>query len=505
MSPARRDDCLIVLGGLASLALLLLNEQRVAGATGLPLDDSWIHLHFARNIAEGAGFSYNPGRPVAGSTAPLWTLLIALASRVGASPLLAAKGLGIFFYLLSAISARRLALAVVPERWAGLLAGLGTILMGRMAWGALSGMEVPLAATLVTLSFLGLTRGAAWWPWVGLGLAALARPEALLLTPLALLVRPRRVGSVVGRIFIVGAILFPRALFSLTTVGSVFPATAVAKVEGGLLGLLAGTRGESLSMTFFSRPFDFLSEWGRLLLDDQPLFLLLIPAGLINLWRRRRRIWVALGALLILHPIGMALLAPYRGPAFQEGRYSSHLLPFFVVMAVCGVAWIRDLLGRRVIALAFIAWLAIEASLLWPASLRYAWGVQNINAMQVHLGRWVDRELPRDARLAVNDVGAIAFFSRREVIDLMGLVTPEILPYRRQGETGILHNLEQVCPDYLIIFPNWFPQLSARRDLFTEIYSVHLNRNLVSGGDTMVVYETVWNRWRVDVSPCPRT
>jgi hypothetical protein len=34
---------------------------------GFPLDDSWIHLTFARNLARGWGFAYNQGEPVAGS------------------------------------------------------------------------------------------------------------------------------------------------------------------------------------------------------------------------------------------------------------------------------------------------------------------------------------------------------------------------------------------------------------------------------------------------------
>src|SRR4026207_1010669 len=49
----------------------------MAGPVGLatfPLDDSWIHLQFARNLAEGRGFAYNPGVPVSGSTAPLSTV-----------------------------------------------------------------------------------------------------------------------------------------------------------------------------------------------------------------------------------------------------------------------------------------------------------------------------------------------------------------------------------------------------------------------------------------------
>jgi hypothetical protein len=39
---------------------------------------------------------------------------------------------------------------------------------------------------------------------------------------------------------------------------------------------------------------------------------------------------------------------------------------------------------------------------LIPAAGRYAWGVQNIEAMQVDIGRWVAANTPSRARLAVN-------------------------------------------------------------------------------------------------------
>jgi hypothetical protein len=93
-------------------------------------------------------------------------------------------------------------------------------------------------------------------------------------------------------------------------------------------------------------------------------------------------------------------------------------------------------------------------------------------------------------------VGAIAYVSRREVVDVMGLVTPAIIPYRQRGEAGVLGYLERACPDYLVIFPAWFPALSAMTERFTPIYRVRLAHNTVAGADEMVVYETPWNRWR---------
>jgi hypothetical protein len=140
-------------------------------------------------------------------------------------------------------------------------------------------------------------------------------------------------------------------------------------------------------------------------------------------------------------------------------------------------------------ALAVIAvYLVLAVPALVPASTRYGWAVQNINAMQVHLGRWLDRELPRPSRVAVNDIGAIAYFSRREIVDLMGLVTPAIIPYRREGEGGVMRYLMETCPDHVVIFPAWFPKLAARDDLLEPRYRVKLERNEVAGADEMVVY-----------------
>jgi hypothetical protein len=197
----------------------------------------------------------------------------------------------------------------------------------------------------------------------------------------------------------------------------------------------------------------------------------------------------------------MAAVAPYRGPAFQTGRYSTHLAPLAIVVALVGLgALLARLPGGAAARAAVLGAAALGLVLpLGPARESYAWSVQNINAMQVRLGRWVARATPPGALLAVNDVGALTYFGNRPIIDLMGLVTPDIVPARRRGEAGILGYLEGRCPDYLVIFPDWFPGLAARADLFRPVERVRLEHNVVAGADEMVVYETAWHRR----PPCP--
>jgi arabinofuranosyltransferase len=484
----RRDDLLVLLAAALSLTIFLVRERMIAGAVGFPLDDSWIHLHFARNLAEGAGFAYNPGAPVAGSTAPLWTLLLAAGARVAGASLIMAKTLGIAAAVAAALLLRRAALAWGASRPTALVAAIALCWSGPFVWGALSGMEVTLAAMLVTVAMLALARDRVVLTAVAGALATLARPEAIVLLPLLALARQPTAKRLAVFAAIVIVVLVPFMAFCWATTGTPIPATASAKVEGGLLGRLIGIR-EAARLTWIDRPLAFASEWIVWLARTHPLLPLALP--LIALaWRRSRALGLV-GLVLLVHPLAMAILAPYRGPGFQEGRYSIHLLP--VALLVLAAAWttVADRFEPRRVALASalrVLYLAVALVTLVPAANRYAWGVQNINAMQVHLGHWVDEHLPRTATLAVNDIGAIAYVSRRPVIDLMGLVTPEIRPYRREGEMGVLRFIAERCPDAVIIFPTWFPEIAARRDLLVPIYSVRLERNEVSGGTEMVVY-----------------
>ncbi|PYO28773.1 MAG: hypothetical protein DMD86_15800 [Candidatus Rokuibacteriota bacterium] len=485
-----------------ALGLFWLRQWQIAGTAGLssfPLDDPWIHLHFARNLAEGRGFVYNPGVPVAGSTAPLWTLVLAAGfALLGPHPFWA-KVAGMAAALATALLARGLAARWTMNRWLALLAGVVTAIAGPLVWGALSGMEVSLAALLVTAAVVSHMDGRDWTTALLLGLAALARPEALLLVPLVWMARPitRRRTAIFATV--TAACLVPWVLFNLATAGTPLPATASAKIEGGLIGFLSGIR-EPAATTFLVRPWQFEAEWLRWLWSVNVLVPLMLPVGLWLLCRRWGRTVAFPAAVLLLHPIAMALLAPYRGPGFQEGRYSIHLLPLAIAVAVVGLSGLAR--WPRLCAAGVALFLLAAAAAARPAADRYAWGVQNIDAMQVRLGRWVAAHTPPDARLALNDVGAIAYVSRREVVDVMGLVTPAIIPYRRAGEAGVLRYLERTCPDYLIIFPAWFPKLSAMSDRFTPIYRIRLDHNTVAGADEMVVYETPWNRSRGRAERC---
>src|SRR4051794_5565721 len=156
LPPRRRlpAGLLLMLAGLvACLRYLLAEVARLKGGLGFPLDDSWIHLQFARNLARGLGLSYNPGHLVTGSTAPLWTALLSILFLLPGSVIAWTKALGIVLHLAGIEATRRLAreLGLAPGL-AALAAGL-TLATSWLVWSALSGMEIPL---FILLSLWGM-------------------------------------------------------------------------------------------------------------------------------------------------------------------------------------------------------------------------------------------------------------------------------------------------------------------------------------------------------------
>lgn len=421
----------------------LFRMLKVAGAPGFPLDDSWIHLQFAKNLITGNGFSYNAGIPVNGSTSPLWTLLLAGVWSIIPNYFTAAIVLGMLFSGLVCIYSYKIARTITKENNYPLIAGMLVAVTPPLVWAALSGMEPPLYAflALVGIYFHITFRGKSGWSQYAVpsvfALAAIARPECLILFPLTVIdnfitLRLFNDGDkraliknslLQAAVFLI--ILTPYAVFNYTLSGSPVPTSFSAKVGNrGIIDLIAHGNLKNLMIIAYY-VFQNYQDLIRSCVDSNFILSLFLILGFIAL-----------------------LFAPFREDASQK-----------------------------------------------PKSLEYAYNVKNINEMHVHIGKWINEHTDENAVIAVNDIGAIAFFGNRRIIDTVGLITPEIIPYLRKKpdrQKGLLEYLELKRPDYLVIFPNWYPMIAARSDLFENVYSVRIKDNITTGGREMIVYRTVW-------------
>ncbi|HEV7516069.1 MAG TPA: hypothetical protein VGR07_07200, partial [Thermoanaerobaculia bacterium] len=133
---------------------------------------------------------------------------------------------------------------------------------------------------------------------------------------------------------------------------------------------------------------------------------------------------------------------------------------------------------------------------------RYVQNVANVDDGDVRAALWLRPRLPADAVLAVNDIGALKYLLPNPVIDLVGISSPELrrevaadLAHgrARSWEGAMLAALARRRPDYLVIFPTWFPAVE-RVPGFRLVQTWEVPNNITMGGNQIGVYATPWTR-----------
>ncbi|UCC69417.1 MAG: hypothetical protein JSV79_05760 [Armatimonadota bacterium] len=528
-----------VIAGL--MMYYLAASRRAAGEFGFPLDDSWIHVRFAQNLAAGHGFSYNPGQPASTTTGPLWTLLLAFGYRVTGEYLFTAAALNWLICVLAAITAAGLARTLIPRRGFGAAAALVVAATVPLPWLALSGMEPPLFVWLTLLGILlhvrlRRTRGPGTFaPTVVFALGVLARPECVLLFPLAMLDRllaGRYEGwgrgsalswlkqvAIHTAIFLV--IVAPLAIYNYRVIGRPLPSSYYLKAMNyGPLMALAAENDTWLVHSLVVAP---LKEVGSLMVMWAGNNVMLIVPLLFGVFwivrhsgapaRAEERSYL-IPLILIVQPVAWGIATNFhRAPDFQGQRYFANLGPLYVIIAMAGLWWIIERVRpawRRILLPAALGLVLIASLWRQPAYARlYAHNVSDITKMQVTVGRWVRDNLPKESYLCLNDVGAVAAITGCRVLDTQGLVSPETLASRtlELGRDGTWRDRSRQVlwgeePDYFIIVtrPGRVPAPGQSPLASKELLLINNEDNITSGGPVIALYETVWCRYAREAS-----
>jgi tetratricopeptide (TPR) repeat protein len=443
---------------VAALGLLvpfvMLALARTPGwQISFPIDDAWIHLTFARNLARFGEWSYFPGDPVTtGSTSPLFTLLEAAAFRVTSNEYLVGLGLGLAAHALFLLALVRWALRRLGHPgWVALVVALVAV-DGTFGILAVSGMETSLFLAFLALAFAAWAEDDALGAGLALGAATWTRPEALVVAGIFALDavlggrKPRRL----LRGFATFAVISLAYLaFNRITGPALLPNTMAAKA--------AYYRGQGL-VEFLTK--DVGSTFGG-------GWLLLVPFALVSAWGEvarsmtRERGWARaeLGWAIAL-PLAYALVLRY---SHRFNRYLVPALPAYAIVAVIGLRavlerWTRGRAGAAVWTVAACGLLlAVHAFSYAPTLGGYRELSRYHVTRQVRAGRWLAANTPKNAVVAAHDIGAIGFYSQRRIVDLAGLVTPEVVPHIRKPD--YIPFLERFFAarnvSYLAVLQNW--------------------------------------------------
>ncbi len=495
-------DALFLLLAIAGVGLYALTANG-----GFPLDDSWIHQVYGRNLAEHGEWAFVPGEPSAASTSPLYTVLVAVGYVLHVDYALWTHVWGALALAGIASLGARLVSHLVTDTLTPVIAGLTLIVTWHLLWAAASGMETALfsmwALALILLMWREygqesgfLARGGVF----GLiaALAMLTRPEGVMLAGLCglalLAVRPGRntllwsAGAGIG----FGVLIAPYLLLNLNLTGGVLPATSDAKFAQH-----APILAESYLLRVLSMVIPIIAGGQVLLLPGFVYFMFKLLRNL----RTDRAVWLHL--LPVVWVVALILLYAARLPAsYQHGRYVIPALPALIVAGVIGTRWLLLDTRKSMVGRVLVRSLAISAGaaflyfglILGPDV--YDQDVAIIDEEMVASAQWIAENIPNDDFLAVHDIGAVGYFAPRLILDIAGLITPEVVPIY-WDEAGLWAFIEDRDAVYLMAFPDQLPGkggVNPQNDpRLCPVFQSSGRTSISVGGPKMTVYRINWN------------
>lgn len=425
----RRFDLPIFLmcsaGALAALGWLM--------RAGL-VDDTYIFLRYADNIARGVGPVFNDGERVEGFSSPAWTLMLAGVRlftpqlELAALLLSAASALGVSTLVRYGLCQPHLSqshLNGLDGSMNTLLLAFGLLSLPATVYWGFSGMEHPFFTLVVTAALVSVLaddrrRGVSAGTTALLILALVTRPEGVLLvTWIALFftIRHGRLDAhwlrcVAAPIGVVVAALGILLAARYAYFGSIVPNTYYAKMIPNTWERFEGGA----------------SYLGRCLVVHAPL--LLVAAMLYGVASKHGVAPKLPAAFLAGWVVFWSIYIGYvGGDHFAMFRFFLPALPACVLLI--GLLWqsvqrhVAPAWGprfRAVLATAFLLSSLCGTLSDGPRARREP----PLAKMWRNAGKWIADNTPTNTLLATNVIGAIGYFSKRRIVDMAGLVDPVV-------------------------------------------------------------------------------
>lgn len=497
----RHKAALVVIAFIMVLLFLTTMLSYTGGELAMPLDDTFIHFQYARQLARGHFFRYNSEDPPStGATSLLYPFVLAAGYLLGFSDdkliifafvfnslLLAVSAVLVYritFLIASGAHEQELGRGPSPSIVA-LLAGLFFLLNGPLLWSFFSGMETGLFITLMLATLDSFIRRRLCRLTLYASLMSMARPEGLVLAGLLALVfwfRERR-----------------RVKRALPVVIVIVVPLLAGLIQPFLNYVLTGSlsaNGLKAKSWFYSVPLyptyvlnSILVYYREIIvgvfggIGDEwrynfpPLFFLFFLSGLLlGVFKEWRRRMVGPAILVVLwFFIGVATTATLSNALWHYARYQMPFFPLVIVYGSWGLSvvagWLMTKLTRVISVdvaanrcIGFMADRAVRRYIVWrrewllvvvacPFILyslltirvfagRYGVACHTISRQQMAMARWIDEHLPLQARVAVHDVGSLKYFGHRYVYDLVGLVTNGAAEAGRNGPGSVFEAME---------------------------------------------------------------
>ncbi len=469
---------LCALAGLTLIVYISMSLSAGRGNLLMPLDDAYIHFQYARQIAAGEFYSYNPGLPpTSGATSFLYPYILAVGYLIGFQGLLLglwAMSVGAVALVLSGGLIYALGRAL-NTGWGGVIIAVAFMINGATAWHFMSGMETGLVMLFVLVTLYGLIAQRNGVAILGAATSALLRPEGAILAVLV---------SLFLLIKAFNAKAQTKQQSARRWVGAFIPSLAIGlqPLTNVLVTGSAVATGNSAKSLFGVVPFDlayvigriwenFIRMWREFFAFDLPgdarvylgvVVALMAFVGFVRLiWRRERR---GLGVLIGVWLVGMTLAISTLDTAFWHfKRYQMPMIAVFFLMAVVGLSQIEGRktqhkgtetqrheglwrLGTAILGVSVLI-IAMLSSVDFLRS--YIVNVGYVYAQPYQMGLWLRDNEPPDTVVAVHDVGMMRYIGGHTTLDIVGLTTASASDYWRNGPGAVAELIIRERPDLI--------------------------------------------------------
>jgi hypothetical protein len=409
------------------------------------LDDALIYMRYIQNLVDGHGLVYNRGERFDGLTSPLFsylTALIAVVSRNArfATWFVSAVSTYAALAVLCLVFDRQLARVRAMPRSAALL---GLILAATIPYFfSTYGMETGLFALLVAAT-LWCYLERRWNAFYVVGaMLILTRPEGLALIGacgLHYLIRARAMPPLPLRPLLVAVgLVVCVALANTYFFGSPWPQTGAAKIWQGKSGYW-GDQWIFWNVAYLEG-IGFRDGWAAVIVLGAAVI------GVIGLGASE------LNVIVLLFLLGYSAFYTIFNIPNYHWYYSAYFL-FLPYYAAVGAGYLALTLVRgdptfaaRLLA-AFV--LCVAAYPVWPFVQADSVRKDSSGMPYARAGAWIDANTPADSSFAAAEIGALGWYSRRPVVDILGLVNAGNA--RRIGERDFDGWVTSYRPDYLLV------------------------------------------------------
>lgn len=474
--PDKNTRLLIYSGILIFSALMsiifILYALKINGYFGFPLDDPWIHLTFAKNFSQYFSFSYYKNEIVtAGSTSPIYTFLLSLAFFITQNEFLMSYFFGIVFFVLGAVFFYKLSTfdfgkenlyallitaILISDKWLNFISG--------------SGMETTMFIfILISTAYFYKKRMAVPFA-IFLGLILWCRPDGIAFILAIFIDYVIKIWlsksnkdillfdkkEIIKIITISGLIVVAYFLMNLLLSGSLFPNTYNAK----LTYYTPEFRSRSVFLKYEVWDYFTTGAYGIIMVG----FIFGLFIDLIYIFRKKYNQTFLYSIFILIFIFIYYYKLPY---AHRFGRYLMPVIPFLILSAFLAYREISKFIGKffksREITIGFLIILNFTVLIYsiinyFDNRKNYAAQCKYINDRQVAAALWIKNNTNESDIIATHDVGAIGYYSERKIIDVAGLITPELITklHDKDYNKYMMNYLTEKGVSYLAFLREWY-------------------------------------------------